>query len=443
MIDFKQCYMHLSKIHPSTELYGNDVFSEDKPILAWVNNMESIEAGAIKQLLDVAKLPFIFDHIAVMPDVHQGYGITIGGVVPCNGVIVPYFVGKDKGCGMRFVETNFLTRGLTDEMIIRIRRALRKKVPVGEGKAHQKMQDWDGFEKYLDEMRFPPTWYTGEKWMWFKRSLGTLGGGNHFLELQSTVTHDDKEHVGLMLHSGSRNLGSTVCDYHHNVAKEMCRKYHAKLPNEHCSFLPVDSPEGQDYINDMNFCLDYAKESRRRMMKAFKEVFADEVLQWLSDGEEGYLFQGELDVHHNYAALENHLGKNVWLHRKGAISAKPGELGIIPGSQGSHSYIVKGFGNVQSFMSCPHGAGRKFGRNQACKQLNLEEEIAKMKGIVFDSYGSLEIKGEKYPDLQEAEGAYKDIGEVMANTSDLCEVITKLRPLGSVKGHDRRSKGDR
>jgi tRNA-splicing ligase RtcB len=170
------------------------------------------------------------------------------------------------------------------------------------------------------------------------------------------------------------------------------------------------------------------------MMVAFKEALTEEVSPTTIEFEE------DLDVHHNYATLENHFGKNVWLHRKGAISAKEGELGIIPGSQGSNSYIIKGKGNRDSFMSCPHGAGRRFGRNEACKRLDIKEETEKMKGIVFDNYGSVTLKGKEYPNLQEAEGAYKDINEVMENSEDLCEIITKLRPLGSVKGHDRRSK---
>lgn len=433
MIEFKQYYMTHSKVDLLDKLYGNEINNSDVPVLAWVKDIKDIEEGARAQLLAAAQLPFIFRQIVAMPDVHQGYGITIGGVVPCLGVVVPYFVGKDKGCGMRFIKLNFKREQLTDEMIIRIRRALRKAIPVGEGKAHQKMQRWSGFEAYLDKMHYVmPKWHTPDKWRWFQRSLGSLGGGNHFLELQV----DEEEDVGLMIHSGSRNLGSTVCDYHHGVAKAMCEKYHSKLPNQECAFLPVDSPEGREYIEDMNFCLDYAKESRKRMMAIFKEVFAEEV-----GSDDNFLFSnGELDVHHNYASLENHFGKNVWLHRKGAISAKEGELGIIPGSQGSPSYIVKGLGNIHAFKSCPHGAGRKFGRNEACKKLNLEEETKKMEGVVFDSYGVNVIKGEEYPDLQEAEGAYKDIYEVMDNTSDLCEIVHKLRPLGSVKGQNRKSK---
>jgi tRNA-splicing ligase RtcB (3'-phosphate/5'-hydroxy nucleic acid ligase) len=235
-----------------------------------------------------------------------------------------------------------------------------------------------------------------------------------------------------MLHSGSRNLGATMCDYHHNRAKEMCEKYHSKLPNPECAFFQVDSPEGQAYLDDMAFALAFAHENRTRMMLEFKKAFA-EITGSIT-------FEPDLDVHHNYARLENHFGRNVWVHRKGATSARKGELGIIPGSQGSPSYIVKGLGNRDSFMSCSHGAGRPFGRNEACKTLDLEEENKKMEGIVFDSYGVNTIKGKKYPDLQESVGAYKDIDEVMTNQKDLVEIVTSLRPLGSIKAPDRRVK---
>jgi tRNA-splicing ligase RtcB len=180
----------------------------------------------------------------------------------------------------------------------------------------------------------------------------------------------------------------------------------------------------------MNFALSYARESRYRMMLEMKEAF---MTVCHVNNDDGQLFCDELDVHHNYATIENHFGHNVWVHRKGAISTKKGEFGIIPGSQGSSSYIVKGLGNIFAFMSSPHGAGRRFGRNDACRTLNMEDETKKMEGIVYDSYGTTTLGGQEYPDLQEAEGAYKNIDEVMANSADLCEIVTKLRPLGSIK----------
>jgi len=259
---------------------------------------------------------------------------------------------------------------------------------------------------------------------------------NHFMEIQA----DDTGHICLLIHSGSRNLGSTLCDYHHKVAKGMCEKYHAKIPNPECSFFPADSNEGMQYISDMNFALSYAKENRKRIMAEFKNAFLEIVGPIIKGTNYQFMFNGELDVHHNYAALENHFGKNIWVHRKGATSAKAGELGIIPGSQGSSSYIVKGLGNRDSFMSCSHGAGRRYGRNDACKKLNLAEETAAMAGVVFDSYGVNTIKGTDFPDLQEAVGAYKDINEVMANQTDLVEIVTELKPLGSIKSKDVRKK---
>lgn len=430
MIKLERCYVAYFKNHPNVKLFANEHSWKDKPILIWVKDEKDVDPGALQQLLDVASLPFIFRHVAAMPDIHKGYGITIGGVVACDNVVVPYFVGKDKGCGMRYISTNLKASNLTRETIISIRRLVRKEVPIGMGKSHDKMQDWDGFDYYWDDIINQPGWFTPEKWRLFKRSLGTLGGGNHFMEIQET----DEGNIGLMIHSGSRNLGSTLCDYHHNKAKEFCEKYHAKIPNPECSFFPADSNEGMQYITDMNFALAYAKENRKRIMAEFKKAFVE------VSGKHKFMFNDEFDVHHNYAALENHFGKNVWVHRKGATSAKAGELGIIPGSQGSSSYIVKGLGNRDSFMSCSHGAGRRYGRNAACKELNLAEETAIMKNVVFDSYGVNTIKGVDFPDLQEATGAYKDIDKVMANQTDLVEIITELKPLGSIKAKDIRKR---
>ena len=432
MIKLERCYAAYFKNNPNDKVYDNEYFWQDKPVLIWVDKEKNVEKAAIEQLMAVAKLPFVFKHVAAMADTHVGYGITIGGVVACKDTIVPYFVGKDIGCGMRYINTNMKASGLTREMIIDIRRLIKKEVPMGMGKAHDKMQIWDGFDEYLDKSHALPKWHTHGKWRLFKRSLGSLGGGNHFMEIQEA----DDDSVSLMIHSGSRNLGSTVCDYHYKIAKEMCEKYHSKIPNPECSFFPTDSIEGENYITDMDFALDYAKENRIRMMHAFKEAFAEIT-------KEIYLFGDELDVHHNYAALENHMGSNVWVHRKGAIRARKDDIGIIPGSQGTHSYIVKGLGNPVSFMSAPHGAGRKMGRNEACKTLNLEEETRRMADVVFDSFGVNTIRKQEYPDLQEASGAYKDIGDVITNSSDLVEVITELSPLGGLKGKDRRVKSGR
>jgi len=235
-----------------------------------------------------------------------------------------------------------------------------------------------------------------------------------------------------MLHSGSRNLGSVICDHHHGVALDLCKRWKIALPAEHLAFLPVDTDEGKAYIHDMNLALDFARENRARMM--------DEVKCKINDIFGHFKILSELDVHHNYARLENHLGRNVWVHRKGATSAKKDELGIIPGSQGHPSYIVRGLGNLMSFMSCSHGAGRLFGRNEASKRLDPEVEAKKMEGIIADSFGTVELKqdGEHraFADLSEAPGAYKDIQVVMNNQKDLVGVEVELMPIANLKGKE-------
>lgn len=393
-------------------------YTTGKPILIWSGE---IEDGALEQLIWASNHPCLFHHAAAMPDVHQGYGLPIGGVVAFHDGVSPYCVGKDKGCGMHAIQTNIKWEFVTREQIIQLRRAIRAVVPMGGGKVHDKPQDWIGFDKYLD-------YFTVKSWRWVRRSLGTLGGGNHFIEIQA----GSDGYLWIMIHSGSRKLGDTLCSHHHNIALEHNTRWHTKLPTPYMAFLPTGTTLCDNYIHDMNFALDFAKENRSRMMAAVVKV-AQEIIPELR-------VEVGLDIHHNYAALENHMGKNVWVHRKGATSAKKGEFGIIPGSQGSSSYIVKGLGNPMSFMSCPHGAGRAFGRMDACRNLDPEKEAKLMEGIVYDSPKDTVVKvdGEKTirKDLAESVGAYKDISVVMKNASDLVEIEVELRPLGNIKGDD-------
>jgi len=401
-----------------------------KPIFVWA---DEIEDGALEQLLDAAAHPCLFHHVAAMPDVHQGYGLPIGGVVAFEGAVSPYCVGKDKGCGMYAIQTNILWEKVTRDEIIKLRRLIRKAVPMGPGVAHKEPQEWDGFDKYLVQFtaggefaKDMPEWFTDKGWAWIRRTLGTLGGGNHFIEIQA----GSDGYLWIMIHSGSRKLGDTLCGHHHAIAVKKCKQWRVALPTDRLAFLPTDTPEAKDYLRDLEFALAFAKENRLRMaaecIKAMIEVF----------GVVGVLKR--LDVHHNYAALEHHIGRDVWVHRKGATSAKKDEYGIIPGDMGSPSYIVRGKGNLMAFMSCPHGAGRAFGIKAACRTLDADEEAAKMDGIVYDTPGTtvIKVKGEKMevPNLGESVGAYKDIATVMKNAETLCDIEVELRPLGNIKG---------
>jgi len=250
-----------------------------------------------------------------------------------------------------------------------------------------------------------------------RHQLGTLGGGNHFIEIQS----DTDGYIWLMVHSGSRNIGYQVANHYNNLAKEFNAKHGNLVPPKwQLDYLPTNSTKGKNYLREMNFCVNFAAASRKQMM--------DTVCALLKKFDPGISFSPYLDIAHNYAAAERHFGEDVIVHRKGATRATKETIGIIPGSQGSSSYIVRGLGSMESFCSCSHGAGRKLGRKQAQKRLNLREEIDKLeaKGIVHS------IRHKK--DLDEAAGAYKDIDEVMGNQRDLVEIVTQLRPLAVVKG---------
>ncbi len=413
------------------------------PIFSWCNEPEE---GAIEQAVNLTKLPFIFRHVALMPDTHQGYGMPIGGVIACKDVVVPNAVGMDIGCGMAAVKTNIKSENMTTERVKEIISIIRKTVPVGfkwfdDFDRKKILEHPELFNYFAEKVKHHHIAYQEQER--FLKQLGTLGGGNHFIELQK----GDDGYIWFMVHSGSRNLGAKIAEHYHNLAKEHCKMRHSQIPNEDLAFLPFNSEAGKDYIIEMNFALLFAQANRDSMVNRIKEAFKKvpckdcngnggtkgqkcDVCNGTVESGEGYKveFLECINIHHNYAAFEHHFDENVIVHRKGATSARAEQLGIIPGSQGTCSYIVRGLGNPESFMSCSHGAGRKMSRNQAKKKLNLEDEIKKMddQGIVHG------IRNKK--DLDEASGAYKDIDVVMEEQKDLVEIVTKLLPIGVVKG---------
>jgi tRNA-splicing ligase RtcB len=397
--------------------------SVQKPIMSWC---EEVDSDAMDQARNLANHPSIFKHVALMPDCHVGYGMPIGGVIACEKDVIPNAVGVDIGCGMGAIETSLHYTDLGDMRKIRsLMELIKTRVPVGEGHSHRGSQQWHGFEEFYDSLDTLPSWATEKGMNLDTRNLGTLGGGNHFIELQK----DQDQTVWLMLHSGSRNLGHRIASHYHRRAQKINEKYHVDLPSKDLAFLPVDG-EGSDYIRDMNFALAYAAENRRRMMEAFKESVVE--IYGSTD------FVQEINIHHNYANIENHFGRNVWVHRKGATSAQKNQMGIIPGSMGTSSYIVEGLGNEDSFASCSHGAGRVLGRKEACRTLDVKECNKAMEGIVFDRWSKVRGRNRKSPeamwDLAEAPLAYKDIDEVIEAELDLIKPIVKLSPLGVIKG---------
>lgn len=400
------------------------ISTENIPIKLWLND---IEDGALLQAKNLANLPFAFKHIAIMPDSHQGYGMPIGGVLATKGVIIPNAVGVDIGCGMCAVKTS-LTE-LSQNQIKKLfggskdyKGGIRSEVPVGFSH-HSKAQP-SGLMPNFNTIYVARTYPIIEKeYNSALTQLGTLGGGNHFIEIQK----GSDGYIWIMLHSGSRNLGYKVARHYNDIAKELNKKWHVSIPKQFdLAFLPLDSQEGQDYLKEMNYCVEFALANRKLMMDRIKGVFKD---IYFEDGTWRDIdFEPMINIAHNYATMENHFGTNVMIHRKGATSAREGQLGIIPGSQGTKSYIVKGKANPDSFNSCSHGAGRTMSRTKARETLNLEEEITKLdkQGIVHS------IRGKK--NLDEASSAYKNIDIVMENQKDLVEIMVELTPLGVIKG---------
>ncbi len=385
--------------------------TERIPIKLW---LDDIEEGALQQAKNLANLPFSFQHIAVMPDAHFGYGMPIGGVLATEDVIIPNAVGVDIGCGMCGVRTSLTEIPTT--ILKTVLGGIRGAVPLGfkhhkKGQNSRLMPRIPGKESSMD---LP---IVSREYESALRQLGTLGGGNHFIEVQK----GNDGYIWIMVHSGSRNLGYKVAHYYNKLAIKLNSKWKSDIPKQwQLAHLPLSSQEGNQYMAEMKYCVLFAQANRALMLEKIQDIF----LTFCPP----ISFSAPINIAHNYAAEETHFHKKVIVHRKGATRSRVGETGIIPGSQGTRSYIVKGKGNRDSFSSCSHGAGRKMGRKQAQRQLNLKEETAHL-----DKLGILHgIRSKR--DLDEAAGAYKDIEKVLENQKDLVEVLVSLTPLGVIKG---------
>ena len=377
----------------------------------WAN---SVDAKAMQQIENLTTLPFLFHHLAIMPDVHAGMGMPIGGVLACKDVVIPNVVGVDIGCGMCAVKSNYKVTDISQEVLRKkIMNGIRQRIPLGMAH-HTQPQP----ETCL------PNGHEVERMEVVKRrqsaivyEVGTLGGGNHFIELQK----DEEGNLWVMLHSGSRNLGKLVCEHYNKLAQQLNARWDTVVDEKlRLPFLPVGSVEFKNYWAEMQYCIDFALCNRSLMMQRIQEV--------ITDALPGIAFEPMINIAHNYAAWEKHYGQNVIVHRKGATLAREGMVGIIPGSQGTASYIVEGLGNAASFNSCSHGAGRVLSRTAAIASLDLQAEVAQLeaKGIVHA------IRSQD--DMQEATGAYKVIEEVLASQTYLIKVKTKLLPIAVIKG---------
>ena len=383
----------------------------DRPVKIWTDD---VEESAMQQIENLCTLPFLFHHLAIMPDVHAGMGMPIGGVLACVDAVIPNAVGVDIGCGMCAVKTNWRVDDISADVLRKqIMRGIRERIPLGMDH-HKERQD----ESYLpqghdiDKLTVVKAQYISAQ-----RQVGTLGGGNHFIELQ----RDEQGMLWIMIHSGSRNLGKQVGDHYNKLAVMLNERWHSVVkPELRLAFLPLRTQEFNDYWAEMQYCVEFALCNRRLMMERIQEVIADAL--------PGIEFEPMINIAHNYAAWEHHYGKNVIVHRKGATLAREGIIGIIPGSQGTASYIVEGLGNPDSFNSCSHGAGRLMSRTAAVKTLSLEDEVKKLndQGIVHA------IRSQR--DLEEAAGAYKDIEQVINNELDLVKILTRLLPIAVIKG---------
>jgi tRNA-splicing ligase RtcB len=393
------------------------IVTEGVPIKAWTQGVP-VENEARRQLINVARLPFVFRHVAAMPDVHLGIGATVGSVIPTVGAVIPAAVGVDIGCGMCAVRTSVRAEHLPDSLRD-VRLAIEEAVPVGFA-MHKETpmgvsETWRGrFADGYREMiaRFPEIEQKDATAA--PRQLGTLGGGNHFIEL----CLDEAGDLWVMLHSGSRGIGNRIGTFFIARAKEIAAEREIALADRNLAWLEDGTADFRDYVRWLGWAQDYARANRDAMLEAVVTVLRRHFPDLALTAE-------AVNCHHNYASLEEHFGHRVWVTRKGAVRAGAGELGIIPGSMGAKSYIVRGKGNAESFMTCSHGAGRRLSRTAAKKAFTLEDHAAATAHVECRKDGGV---------LDETPGAYKDIDAVMAAQRDLVEVVHTLKQVVCVKG---------
>ena len=385
------------------------------PIKAWVDGVE-FEETARRQVEMVASLPIIFDHVAIMPDVHAGIGATVGSVIATKGAIIPASVGVDIGCGMVAVRTSLTASDLPDDLGP-IRGALERTIPVGFGR-HQHVPAsvataWKALEV---EHRWIKEKYSKIDNGKAVYQLGTLGGGNHFVE----IVIDEEQFVWLMLHSGSRGIGNKIGTFFIGEARAKMEKQGYNLPDKDLAWLDEGTEAFEDYVRALHWAQQYAMVNRSTMVDR-----ALDTLRSRDDLPTFTLTDKAVNCHHNYASMETHFGETVIITRKGAVSARQGELGIIPGSMGARSFIVRGKGNADSFHSCSHGAGRRMGRNEAKRRYTQDDLIAQTASVECRKDADV---------IDEIPAAYKSIDTVIAAQRDLVDVVHELRQVICIKG---------
>jgi tRNA-splicing ligase RtcB len=379
----------------------------------------SLEPEARAQLVNVSKLPIVHHHVAAMPDVHLGIGATVGAVIPTRRAIIPAAVGVDIGCGMIATRLSLHANELDERSLKRVFDQISRDVPVGFGQHSERDARGDAARPFQRRLRRILERHPGVQKRFGKRSdwvrqLGSLGGGNHFIEL----CLDEAGHAWVMLHSGSRGIGNAIGTYFIELARREAERQRTHLPHRDLAYFDEGAQHFDDYVEAVGWAQDYARANRAEMLEL--------VLAGLGRHLPAFEVTREaVNCHHNYVEQETHYGERVWVTRKGAIRARQGELGIIPGSMGTRSYIVRGRGSREALESCAHGAGRRMSRKQAQKRYSTEDLAQQTAGVVCRKDRGV---------LDEIPGAYKDIDEVMANQADLVEVVHTLKQVLCVKG---------
>ena len=395
------------------------------PVKVWAEDLDAI---AVNQLRNLSSLPFIHNHVAVMADAHVGIGCTIGSVVPTHKAIIPAAVGVDIGCGMMAVQTNMNARDLP-ESLSKVRNSIERTIPLGPGACHQRKNDLNEIKNTFvtqaeveQFLKSDPENSFGVKTKNWRKQMGSLGGGNHFIE----VCLDEADSLWVILHSGSRGIGNRIGMEYISRAREDMRVHQVNLPDRDLAYFSEGTQGFDDYVRAVSWAQEYASLNRRVMMTLIMgqlEYYFPQIC--VAVEEETSPLRKAVNCHHNYVEKEDHYGESVWVTRKGAIRAGENDMGIIPGSMGTRSYIVRGKGNAESFHSCSHGAGRRMSRKQAFKKFSMEDLENQTRGVEMTRRRAI---------IDEIPGAYKDIDRVMENQKDLVEVVHTLKQIINVKG---------
>ena len=386
------------------------------PVKIWTDD---VDERSLDQLRNIASLPFIHHHVAAMPDVHLGIGATIGSVIATHKAIIPAAVGVDIGCGMVAARLSITANEIDEKSLQKVFDQISRDVPVGRAQhRHDRVlvdvaRPFEAGLKSLTDRHPELIKAFGQDSKWINQ-IGTLGGGNHFIE----VCLDESNQVWVMLHSGSRGIGNVIASYFIALARKDMERWMIQLPDRDLAYFPEGSEHFADYVEAVHWAQDYAMQNRRSMLELVLAALKRHLPPFEVTSE-------AVNCHHNYVAMENHYGENVWVTRKGAIRAREGDLGIVPGSMGARSFIVRGRGNPESFCSSAHGAGRRMSRTAAEKQFTVDDMVAQTHGVICRKDKDV---------IDEIPGAYKDIDQVMTNQADLTEILHTLKQVVCVKG---------